>query len=83
MKTTAGAPQGKVCFTIGRFLRCVAKCSAQKKQRFEKVPYHCVSTSDELYKRIMAGDPTVSLETKCVDLLAPVEEHQACQCDCQ
>ena len=83
MNTTIGAPQGKVCFTIGRFLRCMAKCSPLKKQRFEKVPYHCVSTSDELYKRIMAGDPTVSLETRCVDLLAPVEEHRACQCDCQ
>jgi hypothetical protein len=60
----------------------MAKCTAVKKQSFEKIAYHCVAPTDELFKRIMAGDPTVALETKSVDLLAPVEEHRTCQCDC-
>ena len=83
MKLTTGAPQGKVCFTIGRFLRCVAQCTAGQKHQFEKVAYHCLAANDPLVARIQAGDPTVALETRSVDTWGPVKEHLTCQCNCQ
>ncbi|CAB3998740.1 vitellogenin B [Paramuricea clavata] len=83
MKLTTGAPEGKVCFTIGRFLRCVAQCTAGQKHQFEKVAYHCLAANDPLVARIQAGDPTVALETRSVDTWGPVEEHLTCQCNCQ
>ncbi len=83
MKLAIGAPEGKVCFTIGRFLRCMTGCTAAKKHQFEKVAYHCLAPTDPLVNRIKAGDTTVALETMTVDVFGAVEEHLVCKCNCQ
>ena len=73
----------KVCFSIGRFLRCIKGCQVAKKHIVQKVAHHCLKPNDPLVARLRIGDPTVALETKSVDLYGPVKEHVACQCNCE
>ena len=79
---TKDVPAGKMCFTIGRFLRCMDQCKAVDKHVIQNVAYHCFDANDPLVRRIQAGE-AIALETKSVDKLGPVEEHIKCQCNCQ
>ncbi|XP_028396275.1 vitellogenin-2-like [Dendronephthya gigantea] len=80
---TTLVPRGKVCFTNGRFLQCMAQCTAAKTNVLRGTPCHCFDAGDPLVDKIKSGDLDVGLETMSVDLFRPVIEHVACQCNCQ
>lgn len=73
----------KVCFTIGRFLRCINGCEFAQTQTIEKVAYHCLGAKDPLVEKLRAGNTDVAMETKSVDLYDKVVEHVACNCNYQ
>ena len=73
----------KVCFTIGRFLRCINGCKCKQTQTIKKVPYHCLGSKDPLVEKLRSGDTDVALERTSIDAYDKVVEHLACNCNCQ